>query len=380
MYDQIREDIFYIMLYAVVTATALMASCYLLFRRANAIAPDITSPARLRRWAAAFFAAMTLSHIWYLPIVFLTSKEGILLNYLIGAVLDFMTLIPLSIVIMLAMLQDRRRPLWPVFVMVAPLVVGMLLSVINRSLTLLPMLSVYLLLMSIGLVIYMVYSLRQYGRWLRADLEHKEVWQSLVALAIILLVFAIYSFSSKSIVYKYIVQVNDILMICYLLWRVETLSDLSISILPDLPIEAEHDSLAFQTDTTKDEDNALSLSIRNNIEPLLKQYCEESQLYLQHDISLSRLAKEIGMNRLYLSQYFSNQGMNYNAFINELRINHFISIYREAVAAHRPVIAQQLALESGYRSYRTFSDAFKRKMGQSITVWMRAENERLVQS
>ena len=118
MYDQIREDIFYIMLYAVVTATALMASCYLLFRRANAIAPDITSPARLRRWAAAFFAAMTLSHIWYLPIVFLTSKEGILLNYLIGAVLDFMTLIPLSIVIMLAMLQDRRRPLWPVFVMV----------------------------------------------------------------------------------------------------------------------------------------------------------------------------------------------------------------------------------------------------------------------
>ena len=384
MYDQIREDIFYIMLYAVVTATALMASCYLLFRRANAIAPDITSPARLRRWAAAFFAAMTLSHIWYLPIVFLTSKEGILLNYLIGAVLDFMTLIPLSIVIMLAMLQDRRRPLWPVFVMVAPLVVGMLLSVINRSLTLLPMLSVYLLLMSIGLVIYMVYSLRQYGRWLRdnyADLEHKEVWQSLVALAIILLVFAIYSFSSKSIVYKYIVQVNDILMICYLLWRVETLSDLSISILPDLPIEAEHDSMAFQTDTTEDDDyNELSLSIRNNIEPLLKQYCEESQLYLQHDISLSRLAKEIGMNRLYLSQYFSNQGMNYNAFINELRINHFISIYREAVAAHRPVIAQQLALESGYRSYRTFSDAFKRKMGQSITVWMRAENERLVQS
>ena len=62
MYDQIREDTLYIMLYASVTMLSLMASCYLLFRRGNAFAPDVTSPVRLRRWTAAFFAAMTLSH------------------------------------------------------------------------------------------------------------------------------------------------------------------------------------------------------------------------------------------------------------------------------------------------------------------------------
>jgi AraC-like DNA-binding protein len=33
---------------------------------------------------------------------------------------------------------------------------------------------------------------------------------------------------------------------------------------------------------------------------------------------------------------------------------------------------QQLALESGYRSYTTFSDAFKRKMGLSVRSWMKA--------
>ena len=43
------------MLYAVVTATALIASCYLLFRQGNAFARDVTPPLRLRRWAAAFF-------------------------------------------------------------------------------------------------------------------------------------------------------------------------------------------------------------------------------------------------------------------------------------------------------------------------------------
>ncbi len=44
------------MLYAVVTAMAMLASCYLLFRRGNVFSTDITPPARLRRWAAAFFA------------------------------------------------------------------------------------------------------------------------------------------------------------------------------------------------------------------------------------------------------------------------------------------------------------------------------------
>jgi len=50
-------------------------------------------------------------------------------------------------------------------------------------------------------------------------------------------------------------------------------------------------STPIQTDIAEDEDNTLSLSMRHrsasplglskNIEPLLKQYCEESRLYLQ---------------------------------------------------------------------------------------------------
>ena len=63
MYDQIREDIFYIMLYAIVTALAMLASCYLLFRQGNAFAKDVTPPARLRRWTAAFFAVFVVNHV-----------------------------------------------------------------------------------------------------------------------------------------------------------------------------------------------------------------------------------------------------------------------------------------------------------------------------
>ena len=203
--------------------------------------------------------------------------------------------------------------------------------------------------MAIGIIVYMVRATRQYGHWLRdnyADLEHKELWQSFVLLGIMLFVFVIYAFESQAPLNKYVSQLNNIILVCLLLWRVETLSNLSI------PVNEE------------------KFSLSQNIGPLLKQYCEESQLYLQHDITLSGLAREIGINRLYLTQFFSSQGMNYNTYINDLRINHFMSLYREAIAAHRPVIAQQLAFESGYHSYSTFSGVFKRKTGQSVTAWM----------
>ena len=47
-----------------------------------------------------------------------------------------------------------------------------------------------------------------------------------------------------------------------------------------------------------------------------------------------------------------------------------MSLYREAVDAHCSLTAQQLALESGYSSYSTFRNAFKRKMGVSVSAWM----------
>ena len=216
----------------------------------------------------------------------------------------------------------------------------------------------------------MVRATKQYGRWLRdnyADLEHKEVWQSIVVLAVIMLGFGIYTSEIGGLANKYIVQVNNILLICYLLWRVETLSDLSISQQQSLPAD-------LSVPVPHDRSTSVALPAKN-IGPLLQQYCVDTQLYLQYDLSLSQLAKAIGTNRFYLSLFFSRQDTTYNAYINDLRINHLVSLYHDAVAAHRSVTAQQLALESGFRSYRTFSDAFKRKTGQTVTAWMKTVSE-----
>ena len=106
---------------------------------------------------------------------------------------------------------------------------------------------------------------------------------------------------------------------------------------------------------------------------LLQKHCIDTGLYLQHDLNKAQVAQAIGTNRTYLSLYFMRQETTYNAYINDLRIRHFIRLYREAIAAERPVTAQQLALMSGYRSYSTFSLAFKQRMDQSVTAWMRRE-------
>lgn len=343
MYDQIREDTVYIMLYTVVTAMALIASCYLLFRQGNAFARDVTPPLRLRRWTAAFYAAFALNHLWYMPIFFLSSSEDIMTFDLIGGLLDSMTFMPLAIIVLLTMLQDRHRPVWPVALMFAPLVVLGAFCVATRSYAFQLIAYIYFLLMCMGLFIYMVRASKQYGRWLRdnyADLEHKEVWQSFVVLTIILLVFVIYAFVSEGLAYLYAMQVIIIVLICYLLWRVETLSDLTEN--------AVEDNSLVQTATC--DRSALPFGSSKNIGELLQKHCVDTKLYLQNDLNLFQLANAIGTNRAYLTNYFARQGISYNAYINDLRINHFISLYREAVAAGHSFTARQLAHDHGVLS------------------------------
>ena len=349
---------------------SLAACCYLLLRRANAFAPDVTSPVRLRRWTAALFASMTLSHVWYMPEFYFNSAEDILLCNLVGGTLDFMTLVPLGIIVLLSMLQDRKRPLWPVCIAVAPLVVITMLCAATCSITLLPILYVYYLLLGVSLLLYMVREVRQYSLWLRdnyADLEHKEVWQSFVVLAGILLFFGIYTLDPYYHAIKYIMQLNNMILVCYLLWRVETLSDLSLT--QSLPLSAGE---VADGELTEDD---LSLTATDKIGPLLQRNCIDTQLYLQHDLTLFQLAKAIGTNRYYLSQYFSHQGTSYNAYINGLRIQHFMNLYHKAGADRQSFTAQQLATESGFHNYRTFSNAFKNQTGQTVTGWIKAGSE-----
>lgn len=371
MYDQqqVFSDSLYLIVYGGAMILALIGCIYLLFRRSNAFAPEVTPPLRLRRWVAAFFVVMLLSHIsWYVFVKYGFFGDS-LTGLIVAAALDCMVLIPFIMGMLQAMLQDRRRPLWSFFLATLPVAVLFAMIAYRHDLVLVPWVQGYFMLMTVVMFIYMAFAVRQYSLWLRdnyADLENKEVWQSFMVLAICLLVLSFYIYSSSGMTYEYAVQVFEYLFIAILLWRVETLQTLGNNDDVDDTIQ-----MTDGEEMTSLQANELQTTLLGNIRLLLEQHCEGKQLYLRQDITLSELSKAIGTNRYYLSQYFTRQETTYNAYINGLRIQHFVRLYQEAVAADRPFTAQQLAQESGFRSYSTFAAAFKQRMGQTVMMWMR---------
>ena len=349
----ILKDIFFVILYGGVTMLDAVAALYLLLRRANAIAPEVTSPVRLRRWAALFLIALALSHIFW--ILFALDPSPI--KYLTVCGLDILLYIPTIAGILLSMLQDRLRPSWPVLVAMVPVILMVAVGIIRKDDGVQNPLFYYVLFLLVLLMLYMCVSVRHYGRWLKdnyADLEHKEIRLSFLILAVFLLFFLLYSSTSEAPFHLYLLQIDNILIVVMLLWRVESLQQLS---------EPQAQKTTAQP------------GIPSSIGPLLKTHCEDAQLYLQHDLTVSHLAQIIGTNRYYLSQYFAQQGITYNAYINGLRIRHFVRLYHEAVDNHRIVTAQQLAHESGFHSYSTFSATFKQNMGTTVTAWMRSVSD-----
>ena len=349
------SDMFFIMLYGGATMMAVLAGLYLWLRSGNAMNSETESPKGLRRWAAAFLASIAASHVWWalLGTIWLTNDR--LIRNIVAITLDRVTFVPLMMCVLLRMLQDRRRPLWPVAVAMVPFFVVAVVAIVTHYDSFEWFVEGYSLLLGLIFIIYYVHALRRYSRWLHdnfADLEHKELWQSLLLLACILLIYVVYTTNEGALAVEYLAQVLTLVIIAFVVWRVETLQIL-------LPEESE------ETEETEDDREDMQIG------SLLVQHCEAPKLYLQYDLTLKQLALALGTNRTYLGAYFAARGETYNTYINRLRIDHFIGLYQEAAAKGRNVTAQQLSAQSGYRNYTTFSNAFKQRTGQNVTQWIK---------
>jgi AraC-like DNA-binding protein len=348
-----------------------MAALYLLLRRGNAFAPEVTPPLRLRRWAASFFAVSALGHVWWF-LFYLLCGNLHSTSYIMVVVTDCVTLLTTIAGTLLAMLQDRKRPVWPAFAAMIPFVTLGVLQILYPDRSFMNIAAVYILSLYLLFSIYIAFAVRRYGRWLNdnyADLENKKVWLIQVVSLVCLLMFILYALIDTDNFLIYLLHALELVLFGLLLWRVET--------LPQLEEPPVQESTSLHT---KEEQEGGSEGYFPNIdlakiERLLAEHCVGTQLYLQHELTLQQLAQAIGTNRSYLSQYFARQGITYNTYINNLRINYFISSYQEIVRTHQPFTVQQLVSDSGYRSYSTFSRAFMQRMGQSVTAWMRQSAE-----
>ena len=376
-----EAEILFFTCYGAMTFWALMSCLYLLLRRNNAFATDITSSLRLRRWMAASCASVAVSHVWWM-LLYYGQADGSdpAGRILLCRVLDVLFHLSVIFYTMLVMLQDRRRPLWYAVVYVA-LGLAMLLSEYLLG----PQASWLSILLSVVMVLYVIITLvvgvRQYGRWLRdnyADLEHKEVWQTYLVMSAFLPSTFFYSFLNVDRVFDFLLEVVNIPLFFILLWRVETLQDLEESV--EEPFEESVEEPFEESVEEPFEDGAAESAAESasttqfaKIELMLQQNCIDTQYYLQHDLSLTHLAKHIGTNNTYLSRYFAYKGITYNTYINTLRIAHFMRLYQTTIKTRQYVTAAELSYESGYKSYSTFSVAFKQINGQTVKSWMKQQ-------
>lgn len=358
---QSLQDYLFLMLYGGVTMLAFAAGLYLWLRRSNTIVPDVTPPRALRQWTAIFFMTAALSHVWWFVLGIYWLSDDRLVRNITAVTLDYITLVPLVMGMLLHMLQDRQRRLWPWVLVQVPVVAIAAIGIIKHDEFYgLEMTHCWQMVVTVIFVIYYIHALVQYGRWLHenyADLEHKEVWQSLLFVVFIFIVYEMYSTNPGVMSKEYLAQFNTLIIIGFLLWRVETLQTLEVE----------------ETDKHMNEPEDSLVILPSNIGAMLQEFCETPKLYLLHDLTLAQLSEAVGTNRTYLSTYFSQQGISYNAYINRLRIAHFEQLYRDALAAQQSVTAQQLAHECGFKSYSTFSVAFKQFEGQTVTAWMSSQ-------
>ena len=192
------NNMLFVALYVTVAMMATLAGVYLLATRGNAFTPEVTTPPRLlRRWAAAFMAAVVGSHVWWAVPVEAWA-------WMLGAVPGDGDAAGQNVV---AVWRGDA---------------GLLSGEGGRPG---PMLMYQMALIAVFAACY-VLALRRYKRWLLwnfADLEHKEVWQSLVVLAVIMAVYAVYMTNGGSLFREYLSQWLSVGIIAFVVWRTETL-------------------------------------------------------------------------------------------------------------------------------------------------------------
>lgn len=97
---------------------------------------------------------------------------------------------------------------------------------------------------------------------------------------------------------------------------------------------------------------------------------ERSDHYLNKNMSLATLSAQMGINTKYLSEVINNsKGKNFNAYINELRINHIAHLLKTD-PTYLNYKVSYLAEFSGFSSHSAFTTVFKSVTGMSPNAYI----------
>lgn len=130
----------------------------------------------------------------------------------------------------------------------------------------------------------------------------------------------------------------------------------------------------FHTGSTETPPPAASQPVIEPDHELLNQvhrYMEEKTPYLDPELTLSELAKQLNMSRSQLSQLINEgTGDNFYNFINKYRVEQVKTFMRDPAMKHYSMLG--IALEAGFKSKSTFNLIFKRFTGVTPTEYRKS--------
>ena len=379
----------YLIHFAVMMTILIMMAVYLLTSRRNAFGTELVTDQRLRRKAGRLIFIYTLIYLTNIPML-LWLADDLQLLQMASVTVDMTIWCPVVLHFLLELLQDRRhwdnRLLLISVLAVMPLT-GWLLT--GHAWWKWAVYGMYIaeVVFFIGWYIRAAIAYHRFLADNYADLEHKEVTWSWIILSSMFFSFINYllmlfqSDMQICVALSYIFHLADILFIGIIVWYIdhqqvlEPLAEESVE-----EVQKSQEAEAVETEAMETTNTHEVPALRKDIiiyktGELLRKHCEEAQLYLQRDLSLKTLAQACHTNRTYLGLYFASQGITYYIYINKLRIDHFQSLYREAMKEESTTFTlQQLSKDSGFLSYNTFSRAFVSCTGISVSKWQEQVN------
>ena len=101
----------------------------------------------------------------------------------------------------------------------------------------------------------------------------------------------------------------------------------------------------------------------------LLELMEEKKVFLQNDLSLDDLAKQLNTNRTYISQIINdNFHTNFSNFINDYRVKEAKEIFLHS--SHKYLTIEAIAQKVGFNSKSSFNTAFKKFTGLTPSNFM----------
>ncbi|GEM_PF-1447010 len=146
------------------------------------------------------------------------------------------------------------------------------------------------------------------------------------------------------------------------------------------------EKIIHEVNEIKEIEREISLRIKTleDIDKRLERVIEKRKVFLDPNLSLTKLSMIVGSNRTYMSNVMAKRD-GFRNYINNLRLEYFCKIMEEEKGTlpetleegEKPMLTSReithLALKSGFSDLRTF----KRVVAKSKTIWANKIKQRI---